>query len=130
MFIPQLVCLPGRVERIAEENQSTDHWHISRDVRGYTAAHGFAADNQPIRLEFRGSVLDYASVASLKFRLRIGSAASRFHVVKVELDGKKATRCKFGVEVRHERRVHSLACAVSEDNGRAAAPGLRFEDFK
>ena len=56
--------------------------------------------------------------------------AFRFHVVKIELDREKVTFSELGVKIGHERRLHSLTCAMSEDDGGAVGPRFGLYDFQ
>ena len=65
-----------------------------------------------------GDVFDHRTVAGLKFWLRIRHAAFLIHVFKIEFDTMEPTFLKLGVEIAHEGGVHSLPCAVRQDDGR------------
>src|SRR5215510_5832191 len=111
---------------ISEKDKRIDSGRITRDVGRHTSTHGLAADNQTCRLIFGQNIFNDRPVTRLEFRLWIRHTTLSIHVFKVELDGKKATVCKFRVEVRHERRMHSLPGAVSKDDCSAIIPGFRF----
>src|SRR5262245_38130609 len=114
------------MQRISEKDKRRDSRRIPRDVRRHTPAHGLAANNQTSRLILGQDVFDDRPITRLKLRLRIRRMTLSIHVFEIELDGKKTTLREFGVEVRHERRMHPLPGAVSKDDRRAITPGLRF----
>ena len=63
-------------------------------------------------------IFDHGTVAGLKFRLRVRHAALRIHVFEIESDGTEPAFLKLRVEVAHEGGIHSLPCAVRQDDGR------------
>src|SRR5439155_26801964 len=83
-------------------------------------------NNDVPRFVFFGNIADNRPVMALKLRLRIGDFLALIHIFKVELDGEKPASGEFGVEVGHERRLHSLPRAVSKDDGRTAVPRIRL----
>ena len=130
MCIPELIGFTRRVERIPKEDQTVDTGSIARDIGRDPAAHGFASDEQSLRFVLGYHSGDHRTVPRLKLWLRIRHPPLLIHIIEIELDREKTTPRKFGVEIGHERRVHSLTRAMSEHNRDRGGSGVGFEGVK
>src|SRR5205814_7169300 len=103
---------------ITKKHQSQTFRDIGRNIGGNSPTHGFSANDEPFWLLLSDDVFDDRAIPCPKFRLRIRHAAFRIHVFEIELDGMETTFCKLAVKIAHEGRIHSLPCAMSQDDGR------------
>ena len=106
------------MQGIAEKNQPADFRNAGSNSGGDSPTQGFSADDEPFWPVLFEDVFDHRTVAGLKFRLRVRHAAVRIHVFEIESDGMEPAFSKLRVEVAHEGGIHSLPCAVRQDDGR------------
>src|SRR5262245_21778792 len=106
------------MQGIAEKNQPADYSNGGGNGGGDSPTQGFSADDEPCWPVLFENVFNHSTVAGLKFRQRVRHAAVRIHVFEIESDRMKPSFLKLRVEVAHEGGVHSLPCAVRQDDGR------------
>src|SRR5262249_54213830 len=127
----ELVRLPGRVQRIAEEEEGLYGGAARRQVGGDPSPERFTADRDPWRRErpiLRDGV-EHGAVAALEDGTRIRRPAPRLGVGEVELDGDVALAGEARVDRGEEGTLHVATGAVREDDrggaSRPAAGGQR-----
>src|SRR5262249_44711810 len=115
------------MKRVAEEDEAADATYVAGDVGGHAAPHGFAANNDALRLVLIDHLANDRPIACLQLRLRVGHPAFRLHVFEIEFHREETTVEKLRVEITHEWRVHSLSRPVSQDDRGTRGPGRWFQ---
>jgi len=130
MLIAKLIGFTWGMKRVTEEHEAVDARLIPGNVRRNSPTHRFSADDHAGRFVSRNDTLDNPPISRLKFGLGIRHSTLRIHVFEIEADRQKTPPREFRMETGHERREHSLACAMGKDDRRGVRRGLRFENVE